>query len=271
MFYNILLHAWHFIINVAKTKCRFRFLCDKKKHRENMATETKSRKDAFRERFSTRYPDVNMEDEDAYYGKAGEMMDDFDAYEKSTNKLRGVMDKSKLFAEMMIAARDTEDFDPLVWMVEEGGLDLDALRDDEEYSQKLGEARKKYLERMAKQEDIDKQVAENMPKTVEMVKQKQKELGLTDEQANEVVAALYKNMDDLIVGIINPEQFVAQAKAMNYEADLQAAHDEGVAQGLRTKVDDKLRTLNKAERNGGRQAAMQEPKPQKDINNPFLA
>lgn len=236
-----------------------------------MATGNKSKKDVFRERFSARYPDVDMDDEEAYYGKAGEMMDDFETYEKSTDKLRDVMGKSTAFAEMMVAARDTDGFDPLVWMVEQGGLDLDALRDDEEYSEKLGEARKKYLERMAKQEDIDKQVAENMPKTVEMVRQKQQELGLTDEQANEVVAALYKNMDDLIVGIISPGQFEAQAKAMNYEADMQAAHDEGVAQGLQTKVSDKLRTLNKAERAGGRQAAMQEPRPKRDVDNPFLA
>ena len=96
-----------------------------------------------------------------------------------------------------------------------------------------------------------------MPKTVDMIKQK--ELGLSNEQANEIVSNIYQSMDDLIVGIISPEMFEAQTKAMNYDDAVQTAHDEGVAQGLQTKVDDKLRSFeNKNERSGGRQVPMQE-------------
>lgn len=237
-----------------------------------MAEETKSKKETFKERFSKRYPDLDMEDEDAYYGQAGSMMDEYEGYENNARKLRESMDKSPVFAEMMAAARDTEGFDPIVWMVERKGLDLDALKDDPEYVKKLGEAREKHLQTMAAQADIDKQVETNMPKTIEAVKKKQQEMGLTDEQADEVVAQLYKVMDDLIVGIISPEQFEAQAKAMNYDKDVQAAHDEGVAQGLQTKVEDKLRSLEtKPERPGGRQMPMQERKPKNRPKNPFLA
>ena len=79
-----------------------------------MAETTKSKKDAFRERFSKRYPDLNMEDEDAYYDQAGSMMDEYEGYANNAKKLRESMDKSPAFAEMMVAARDTDGFDPLV-------------------------------------------------------------------------------------------------------------------------------------------------------------
>jgi len=237
-----------------------------------MAEKVKSKKDTFRERFSKRYPDLDMDDEEAYYGQAGTMMDEYEGYESNAKKLRDRMDESPFFAEMIAAARDKDGFDPLVWMVEQKGLDLDALRDDPDYVKKLGEAREKHLRTMAAQADIDKQVETNMPKTIEAIKRKQLELGLTDEQTDEVVAQLYRVMDDLIVGKISPEQFEAQAKAMNYDKDVRTAHDEGVAQGLQTKVDDKLRSLeNSQERPGGRQMPMQERKPKNKLNNPFLA
>ena len=236
-------------------------------------TQQKSKRDAFRDRFSLRNPDLDMNNEDAYYDAAGKMMDEYEGYEKDAGRIRDSIGRSPAMAEMMIAARDTDGFDPLIWMIEQGGLDLDALRDDPEYSKKLGEAREKHLAIMAKQADIDNQVAENMPKTVEMVKRKQQELGLTDEQANEIVAGIYKQMDDLIVGIISPEMFEAQVKAMNYDQAVNDAHDEGVAQGLQTRVTDKLRTFdNNKERIGGRQAPMKEEKPKREMNNnPFLA
>lgn len=238
-----------------------------------MAVIEKSKKDAFRERFSKRFPDLNMDDEDSYYDKAGELMDENDEYKRNTDALRESIKHSPLMSELMMAARDVEGFDPVVWMVEQGQLDLDALQNDKDYAKKLGEAREKHLAVLSQQADIDKQVAENMPKTVDMVKQKQEELGLTDEQASEVVAQIYKAMDDLIVGIISPEQFEAQAKAMNYDRDMQAAHDEGVAQGLQTRVTDKLRSLDGVgERQGGRQMPMQERRPSGPrANNPFLA
>lgn len=238
-----------------------------------MAEIEKTKRDAFRERFSKRYPDLNMDDEDSYYDKAGELLDENDEYKRNTDALRESIKRSPLMAEMMVAARDVDGFDPVVWMVERRGLDLDALQNNEEYAKKLGEAREKHLAILAQQADIDDKVAENMPKTVEMVKQKQEELGLTDEQASEVVSQIYKAMDDLIIGIISPEQFEAQAKAMNYERDMQNAHDEGVAQGLQTRVTDKLRSLDGVgERQGGRQMPMQERKPDAPkANNPFLA
>lgn len=229
----------------------------------------KTKKDSFRERLAARYPDLNMDDEDAYYDNAGKIMDEYEGYENNSKSMRDRIGKSPVFAEMMVAARDHDDFDPVVWMVENKALDLQSLADDPEYAKKLADAHAKYLEKREAQDNIEKQMATNMPASVEAVRAKAKELNLTDEQAEEVIGKLYQVMDDLIVGKIDPATFETVAKGMHYDDDVETAAQEGRAQGLQTKVDDKLRTLGGHEKAGG-QPSVQTPKPKVQPHNPFV-
>lgn len=230
----------------------------------------KTKRDLYRERISKRYPDLNLEDEDAYYDRHNSIMDEYEGYEENTRKMRDRLSKSPVFSEMIVASSQSEDFDPIIWMVEEKGLDLDALRDDPDYAQKLADAHSSYLEKKSKSEEMERQVAENMPASVEAIKKKASEMGLTDEQAAEVVGEMYRVMDDLVVGIISPEIFELLAKGKNYDTAVKDAHDVGVAEGLDKKVDDKLRTLpTGTERVGGRQATVT-PKREVEVNNPFI-
>jgi hypothetical protein len=49
------------------------------------------------------------------------------------------------------------------------------------------------------------------------------------------------------------------------------AREEGIAEGLNTKVTDKLRTMPKTtEQVGGRQMPVREPKPKKKVDNFFI-
>ena len=70
-----------------------------------MAEEKKSNRDRFRERYAKRYPDVNMDDEEAYYGQANSLMDEYEGYESNSRRMREQLAKSPAFAEMMVAAR----------------------------------------------------------------------------------------------------------------------------------------------------------------------
>lgn len=237
-----------------------------------MAEISKSKKDTFRERFLKRYPDLNMEDEESYYGGANQLMDEFEGYETNSKKMRESISKSPVFAELMAAAREQDDFDPIVWMVQNKGLDLKALSEDSDYAQKLADAHNSYLEKMSKQDEIEKQMAENMPISIEAIRAKAQEMGLSDEQAEETIGRLYQIMDDLIVGKIDPTHFEMVAKGMNYNAAIEEAREEGMAAGISTKVEDKLRDLsgkNAAPR--GSQRSVQEPKPKKEERNPFIA
>lgn len=236
-----------------------------------MPENVKSKKDTFRERFSKRYPDIDMEDEESYYGAGNDLLDKYDGYEESTGKMRERISKSPVFAEMIVAAGKQDDFDPIVWMVQNKGLDLKAISEDEEYAQKLADAHNTYLEKLAKQDEIEKQMADNMPASVEAIRAKATELGLTDDQSEEVLGKLYAVMDDLIVGKIDPAMFEMMAKGMNYDTAVAEAKEEGVAQGLNTKVNDTLRDLSgKQERTGGRQAPTAPEKPKRKTRIPFV-
>ena len=235
-----------------------------------MAENTKSKKDTFRERFSKRYPGIDIEDEESYYGAGNDLLDKYEGYEQNSSKMRERISKSPLFAEMIAAAGKQDDFDPIVWMVQNKGLDLKAVAEDTEYAQKLADAHNTYLEKMAKQDEIEKQMAENMPVSIEAIRAKAKEMNLTDEQAEEVIGKLYTVMDELIVGKVDPALFEMMAKGMNYDTAVAEAKEEGMAAGLNTKVNDTLRDLSgKRERNAGRQSPTAPPKPPRKTHNPF--
>ncbi len=231
----------------------------------------KSNKEKFRERFQQRNPELNMDDEDSYYASANNLMDEYEGYETSSRNMRERLEKSPALAEMLVAASNQDDFDPVIWMVENKGLDLEALSSDEKYSEKLAEAHNKYLEKMARQDEIERQMKENMPKSVDAIRAKAQELGMTDDQAEEVIKKMYQVMDDLIVGKLDPAIFEMMAKGGTHDKDVAEARDEGVAEGLSKNVKDKLRSFEgRAEMPRGRQMARPERRPERAEENPFI-
>ena len=230
-----------------------------------------SRRDAFRERVSKRFPDLNMDDEDAYYEQMGKTMDEYEGYERNTQRLREAMEKSPEMVRMLNAARDQENFDPLAYLFENASGDILALAQDPDGAKKFGELRAEQLKRQAESEDIKKSLTENMPNSVSAVTAKAKELGISEEQAQEIVGQMFQVMDDLVHGKIDPEVFAMMAKGRNYDTAVEQARDEGKVEGLNQKVNDKLRTLEgKQERVSGVQSPMKTPAPKKKAHNMFV-
>lgn len=238
-----------------------------------MAEEIKeTKREAFRRRMAEREPNLNLDDEDAYYGYMDDMVTEYDEYRTSSDAMRKNMDHSPALAEMFVAARDEESFDPVLWMIRNKGLDLDALRDNPDYAEKVTEAHNEWLAKRAKADEINEQAAINMPKSIETIQAKAAEMGLTEEQADEIVGEIYQMGNDLTLGIIPVNIFEMLAKGKTRDADVEMAREEGIAEGLNTKVNDKLRTMPKTtEQVRGRQMPAREPKPKKETYNPFLA
>lgn len=229
-----------------------------------------SKRDAFRSRVGSRYKDLNLDDEDAYYDQMGRMMDEYEGYEKSSARMRESIAKSPAMAEMVRAAGQQDDFDPITWLVENRGLDLDALRDDPEYAQKLADAHAKYMERDAASKQIAEDMTANMPASVDAIRAKAQELGLSEEQTEATVGQMYQIMDDLIHGKMDTNLFAMLAKGASHDADVAQARDEGQAAGLSTKIDERLRRdAGRTPKPVGRQSAAGEPKPKVENRNPF--
>ena len=236
-----------------------------------MAEEIKeTKREAFLKRMAEREPNLNLDDEDAYYGYMDDMVTEYDDFRKSSESMRQNMANSPALTEMLMAARGQEGFDPVLWMIENRGLDLEALRDDEKYAEKVTEARNAWLAKKAKDEETFEAAKANMPRSIEAIKAKQAEMGLSDEQANEIVGDIYQMGTDLTMGIIPVNIFEMLAKGKAYDKDVEEAREVGVAQGLETKVTDKLRKMPKTtEQVRGRQMPMRETKP-KGQYNPFV-
>lgn len=237
-----------------------------------MAKEiNETKREAFRRRMAEREPNLNLDDEDAYYGYMDNMVTEYDDYRTSSDAMRKNMDHSPALAEMFMAAREEESFDPVLWMVRNKGLDLDALRDDPEYAEKVTEAHNEWLAKRAKADEINEQAAANMPKSIEAIQAKAAELGLTDEQADEIVGEIYQMGNDLTLGIIPVNIFEMLAKGKTYDKDIEEAREVGIAEGLETKVTDKLRKMPKTnEQVRGRQMPVKETKPKKEVENFFI-
>lgn len=235
--------------------------------------DNKTKKDAFRERFAGRYPDVDMENEDAYYDQAGKMFDEYEGYEKKAGILKDNISKSPMMQDLILASQETENFDPLVWLAQNRGIDLKALAEDEEYVKKIAEAGQEHVKAVAKGGEIKKQREANLPASIQACIEAGQKAGISDEEAQATIGKMFDIMDDLIVGKIDPQVFLQLAKGGNYDAAVQDAKAEGIQQGLETKVQDKLRKMPAAPTTQmGSQAPVREPKamPKPKKRNPFL-
>ena len=61
-------------------------------------------------------------------------------------------------------------------------------------------------------------------------------MGLSDDQAEEVIGKMYQVMDDLIVGKLDPSIFEMMAKGMNYNQDVEAARRKALRKGSTRKL-----------------------------------
>lgn len=239
-----------------------------------MAEEIKkSKRDAFRERFAGRYPDVDMNNEDAYYDQAGKVMDENDNYNKKANILKSNIGKSPLFQDLVLASQETEDFDPIVWLTENRGLDLKALTEDPEYVKKLAASGQEHVKKVAKGNEIQEQRKTNLPNSIKACLDAAQKAGISDDEAQATIGKMFDIMDNLIVGNIDPQVFVQLAKGGNFDTAVQDAKAEGMQQGLETKVNDKLRKMPTVPTTQmGSQAPVKEPKvmPKNGKRNPFV-
>lgn len=237
---------------------------------DNAEKKEKTKKEAFLERFSKRNPDLKIDDEDAYYDAVMRYMDEFEEYEERSNRLRENIEKSPAYAEMVIASRGKDNFDPVIWLVESGQLDLDALQSDPDYNKKLADARAAYLDKLTSSKKLKEEQEKNMPASVEAIRVKAEEMGIDDKTTEEIVGKMYELMDDMIRGVLPLDVFEMLYKGSISDKAVEEARAEGVAEGLNKKVDDKLRQMPAPSAPTGRQTPVPEDKP-KPVKNPFLA
>lgn len=211
--------------------------------------EIKSGRDRQIERLRSRYPEKRFEDDEEIYGTIN---DDYDKYEQELEGYRGrEKSLSDMFAADPRSAQLLTDMhngeDPVVGLVRNFGIEIKDVLDDPEMQDKIAEANKEYVERVANSKRLDEEYERNMDGTLETLRQFQQERGLSDEETDAAVEFLIGVVRDGVMGKFSAEALDMALKAINHDNDVAQASEEGEIAGRNHKVVETLRKSNKGD------------------------
>lgn len=237
-----------------------------------------SARDRYRGRYSEAYPDLNLDDEEAFYGKANENLDELEGFRESNRQLGEAMDKAPVLAGLVLAAKDG--VNPFVYLAENIGEDMDIreLANNPEFAKQMGEALKKFQEKADAAKAKEKEVGENMVKSLQVLKDYQAEQNLSDEEVSKMIADFFGTFDEngkpegkasfmqnAGDGIVTKGMWEALFNARHYADDVAGAADKARAAALNEKVQNNLRKFDAGVPNlsGGGVGREAKPKPKK--------
>lgn len=209
----------------------------------------KSRRDQQLERLRKKYPDKKFEDDEEIYGQ---IYDDYDQYEQD---LSGYKDREKAMSDMFAADPRSAQFladmhngnDPYVGLVKNFGIEIQDVLDDPEMQEKIAEANKDYVERVAKSRQLDEEYEKNMDASLETLRQFQEERGMSDVQIDAVVDAVLTVVRDGVMGKFSKETLAMFVNAINHDSDVASASEEGRVAGRNDKIVEGLRKRDKGD------------------------
>ncbi len=204
--------------------------------------QVKGKREAFLERLKGKYPDKDFDDEENLYGQ---ISDDYDEYDKN---LSGYQEREKAFSDMFTkdprSARLFTEWrngdDPAVALVRMFGTDIKDAIDDPERQEKIAESNKEYVERVAKTKELEEMYQVNLQESLKMLDDLSAE-GMSDDDIDNAMAFLIEIIKDGIIGKFSKDSVLMALKAINHDADVSAANQEGLVQGKNTRVEEKLR------------------------------
>lgn len=212
-------------------------------------SEVTSRRDRQLERLRKKYPEKKFEDDEEIYGQ---IYDDYDQYEQELDGYKG---REKALSDMFAADPRSAQFltdmhngvDPIVGMVKHFGIEIKDVLDDPEMQEKIADANKEYVERVATSRKLDEEYEHNLDATLETLRQFKEERGLSDEQIDEAMDALLGIVKDGVMGKFSPQTLDMIVKAINHDSDVAAASEEGEVAGRNAKIAEKLRKSKKGD------------------------
>jgi type I site-specific restriction endonuclease len=211
--------------------------------------QVKSKRDLVRERVQKRYPDKDFSDDEAFYGQ---LNDDFDALDK---ELSGYKEREKAFSDMFTSDPRSASFitdwrkgeDPTIGLIRRFGPEIKDAIDDPDMQEKIAEANKEYVDRVAASKKLDEEYQKNIAETLSYLSKMQEEKGLPDDKIDNVMEFLVGIVHDGIVGKFSPETIHMAMKALNHDTDVEDADRAGEVRGRNAKINETLRKGRKGD------------------------
>lgn len=205
--------------------------------------KVKSERDMMMERLQGRYPDLDVNDEDAVFRAISE---EYGKYDKERNDYQ---QREKALSDMFNADPRSASFlhgwrngdDPILLLIRQFGTDIKDAIDDPERQEQIAAANKEFLERVAKEKELEEEYQQNMEASLQALDELQEQNGLTDEQVDEAMAFLVGIIKDGVMGKFSPETIDMAMKAINHDKDVAAAEHAGEVRGKNGKVVEQLR------------------------------
>ena len=243
--------------------------------KEKPAEQPVSARDRYRGRYSEAYPDMNLDDEEAFYNQANANLDELEGFRQSSKELGEAMDKAPILAGLVLAAKNGQN--PYAYLVENLGPDMDIrdLADNPEFANQMGEALKKFQENQEKAQAKKKEIGENMAKSIATLKEYQAEKGLEDAECVKMIADFFGDYDEngqpvekpsfmqnAANGIVTKGMWEALFNARHYADDIASATEKARATALNDKVQNGLKNFDAGVPNlsgGGKGAGERKP------------
>lgn len=206
---------------------------------ETPAESSPKYSEAFRNRIKQSYPDQELTDDESFYQKASEQLDNLEAYRnknmEANKALMEIIDAEPAVAEVlkdMIKGASFREALARHFSVED--LTPQPGAPDEEGWKKNAELRSK---RLADNELANKTKAENDDFSMKAIQEFAKETGLEPEKADEFLSKVGEALDEVYSGKISKTFLNSMWRALNYDSDLESAKKVGEITGMNKKID----------------------------------
>lgn len=214
------------------------------------SADTVSVKQKFRDKFASDYPDVDMEDEDAYFGALNEREDKYaadrsrlDELESSQQAFGAAMDRNPRAAELFLEM--TKDGgEPIAYLIEHYAKEFADMVNDPDNPELRDALVKKVAEdtqSLADREKMESEAQANMDACLEALSNVAGEMGLTDEQVADTFNKFVELTRDLIVDKVSEDTWRMFINGYNHDADVESARIEGETAGRNARITEKLR------------------------------
>lgn len=197
------------------------------------------------------YPDLNQEDEEAFYQQANDNYAELKQHRQTRENLNKSLKDYPQLNDMIVLAGRGEN--PFAWLAENLGMDVREMADNPEFGQALDEALAKYNKKIADdaekaakdKEETDaynEEVANNVREAASALAEIQAEKGLSDEECEQVFNQFYTEAEQAAkYGIVSKEMWQAYLNARNYDTDMENARKEGATKALNEKFQNNVR------------------------------
>lgn len=205
----------------------------------------KSGNDTFRERFKTRFPDVNIDDEDAYYGALNGEFDRIEKSDAAQKELGELLAKDPRSAGFLMVLR--KGGNPVEYLIEQYGEDFRDALNDEEKAKEFAAAFAKNVEKRAESDRLRELAESNRQSMLDALDEAQKDGSFSDDDAAKAFEYLYADeglLDRILVNDIKKEDWMMLMKAAKYddmikenEVKVTEAREEGEIAGRNANID----------------------------------